>query len=92
MSGLRYLTPRDLANMTPAMRARRQANWQGIIRGLEREHERLYRGPARVTELMAAVNPPKPCIEAGCDSLVYAKGRCETHYRAQYRLRRKAVA
>jgi hypothetical protein len=39
---LRYLTPRDIANMTPAMRDRRTANWKGIIRGLQIEHNRRY--------------------------------------------------
>lgn len=86
----RYLTQRDLAHMTPAMKARRQANWQGLIRGLQQEHERMFHSPERVTELLGALNPPKPCIEAGCDSVVYAKSRCESHYRAHYRAQRRA--
>lgn len=88
---LRYLTPRDLAHMTPAMIARRRANWAGIIRGLQLEHERKFHGRANAAAFLGEMGHDGPeCAHAGCMGKKRKRGMCDRHYqilrRAEKRL------
>ena len=52
--GIRLLTRAEFEAIPEAGKARRRAHWQGIIRGLQVEHERQYRGAAHAAALSAA--------------------------------------
>lgn len=94
MSGYRYLTARDLANMTPAMLERRRANWRTILRELERQHEQMFHSKVHVDQMLRAlgVGVKRDCSYEGCEADYYAKGLCERHYRRQRHHLRKAAA
>ena len=52
--GIRLLTREQFATMPETAKATRRAHWQGIIRGLQHEQNRLYHSAAHVLALELA--------------------------------------
>jgi hypothetical protein len=83
--GIRLLTAREFQALPEKGKAARRAHWQGIIRGLQLEHERTYHahtpGDLRTT-----------CSLDGCNRPLSRKGLCERDYMRQYRAQKRGEA
>lgn len=90
--GFPLLTATEFAQMRPEAKAKRQADWKGVVRGLQFEHDRLYHSHADA--LAEALQAPEVfCEIEGCQGRRYAWGLCRSDYRkARRRERQGAVA